>query len=118
MKLINLTSRAITIVDEDGDPRFTVQPSGVTVGVDMSAQVTEVFKHNDDHEVACVQYKYSDVRGLPEPKDGIIYIVSYAVLQGLGGVRVDVVSPDTSPNSVVRNGAGEKVLGVKQLRRL
>lgn len=118
MKLINLTTRVITIVDEEGDPRFTVQPSGMVASADINSRVTERIKHNDDHDVDIVEYEYSDVRGMPEPKPGVIYVVSYAVLQGLGGSRPDAVSPDTSPNSVVRAGAHEKVLGVKQLRRL
>ena len=45
-----------------------------------------------------------------------VYIVSSVVLTALAGTRADVVAPDTSPASVVRDADG-KIIGVRRWAR-
>jgi len=118
MKLVNLTNRTINILDEYGNERFSIAPSGLVVAASMQANIIETIHLDETQAVDVVEYEYGAVSSMPEPKPGVCYVVSYAVLQALQGSRPDVVSPDTSPGSVVRPHDGQKVLGVRQLRRL
>lgn len=119
MKFLNLTNRTINILDEHGNERFSIKPSGMVVAAGMEAVVKERLSvDGTDHMVEVVGYEYGHVTTMPEPVPGVYYIVSYAVLQALKGTRSDVVSPDTSPGSVVRPDGSQKVIGVRQLRRI
>jgi hypothetical protein len=48
------------------------------------------------------------VDGLPEPQDGVIFVVSGMVLDALGSTRPDVVAPDTGADAI-RNEKGHIV---------
>lgn len=52
------------------------------------------------------------VEGLPEPEEGVLYITSSVIAQHVR--RPDVVSPDTAPGGIVKNGGN--ILGVKGLQ--
>ncbi len=119
MNLVNLTNRTINILDSQDEVRLSIKPSGLVVAGSMTVVPKETFLvDGTDEEVIVVGYRYGAVSELPEPKPDTYYIVSYAVLQALGAGREDVLAPDTSPGSVVRQEGTQKVLGVKQLRRL
>jgi hypothetical protein len=62
--------------------------------------------------IPIVRTEFGEVEGLPEPEENTVYIVSTLVLQALKGSRADVVSPDTSPTSAVRDANG-KIIGVR-----
>ena len=51
------------------------------------------------------------VRGLPEPQEGVVYVVSALVLSGIPDSRTDVVSPG---NVIRKNG---EVVGCVGFRR-
>ena len=51
-----------------------------------------------------VQQSFGAVEGLPDPVEGVIYIVSGMVLSELFGTRPDVVAPDTGPDAIRENG--------------
>ncbi len=93
MNFINLTHKTIRILDDNGDEVLVVVSKMKQYIRDLSA-------------------------GLPNPMHNTRYIVSYAVLQALKNTRDDVISPDTSPQSVVRALDGQNVLGVKRFRKL
>ncbi len=116
MKFVNLTNRVITIANQDGSTRLIIAPSGVMVSVN-----TKTIRHatyfSANAEVECVRYEYTDVHGLPDKDGESLFIVSYAVLQALKGMRDDVVAPDSSPGSVIKDAHG-KVVGVQQFRKL
>lgn len=62
-----------------------------SVGV---ARVQNTFSEVDDNGICSVNY--GDITGLPEPKDGCIYIVSALVLAAAKAVgRTDCVAPAT-----------------------
>ncbi len=122
MKFVNLTNRNINNVDRDGRERLSLKPSGIVVGVSVIPKLIEVVYEDDGHmgvrsdEFEVVTYVYSGVSNLPAPEAGVMYVVSYAVLQALNGKRSDVIAPDTAPTSIVRDG--QRVLGVQKFRKL
>ena len=115
MSLINVTNRTITIVDNKGYIIVDIHPSGIIVAASITPQVLErIFQ--EEHEIEVVTYNYTEVSGLPKARPDTIYIVTYAVLQALKGARSDVIAPDTSPTSIIRQDG--RVVGVQRFRKL
>lgn len=109
----NLTDRNISIVGPDSQALMNLEPikSGAFCSVDNN-----ILEYLDGIPVA--SYRYHSVSGLPEPEQGVVFIVKYAVLKALDGIRPDVVAPDTSPSSVVRDPLTGKVVGVRKFQKL
>jgi hypothetical protein len=109
---VNLTPHAINVVQPNGDV-LTIPPSGQVARVKTySVPAGEVAG------IPVVRVEYGDIEGLPEPQPGTVYIVSTMVILALrakGIRRNDVVSPDTSPESVVRDEKGN-IIGVKRFQ--
>lgn len=115
MKFVNLTPHVLNIVDDSGNTILSVAPSGTVARV--ATQQTVV---GNVAGIDVVRTVFGDVDGLPSPQDDVVYIVSTLVLQALkanGVDRDDVVAPDTSPASVVRNADGQ-IVGVKRFQVL
>jgi hypothetical protein len=105
MRFINCTPHAINILREDGST-VTVEPSGVVVRVESTQDTI-----GNIDGIPVVRTVFTNVT-LPEPQDGVVYIVSTVVLQALQQMNIqrnDVVAPDTGPQSAVRNEAGQVV---------
>ncbi len=67
--------------------------------------------------VDVVDTQYGEIVGLPDAREGVVYIVSMLVRDAAKAAgRTDTVSPDTAPGSVVRNAEGQ-ILGVKRFAR-
>jgi len=111
MELVNLTPHEIKIVGEDGKIRLVVPPSGQVARVKTEQQVI-----GSVNDIPIVKTEFGDVEGLPEPREGVYYIVATLVAQAMKGKREDVVAPDTSPQGVVRDSEG-KIVGVKRFQR-
>ncbi len=113
-KLINLTPHPITIYNQDNNIVMNIPPSG------QVARVATIPKIVDSvNGVPIRQIEYGDIVGLPEPQPDTIYIVSTVVIIALrakGINRMDVVSPDTNPDSSVRDSEG-KIIGVRYFQR-
>ena len=106
MKLINLTPHDVVVEYKDGTRK--VYPS--------SGQVARV-----EIEDVCVGHinglpvykgKPKKLVGIPNPQDGVLYIVSLFVLQNAN--RDDLISPDTS--NVIRDDEG-KIVAVRGWRK-
>lgn len=113
--IVNLTPHTLNVVDDAGKIILSVAPSGTIARV--TTQQTVV---GNVGGVDVVRTVFGDVDGLPAPQDDVVYVVSTLVLQALkanGIFRNDVVSPDTSPTSVVRDDAGN-IIGVKRFQVL
>lgn len=54
------------------------------------------------------------VVGLPAPKRGVVYLVSSVVAKSVR--RPDVLSPDTTDDGVIRDGATGMITAVKRLQ--
>lgn len=91
-KFVNLTPHTITLNDGTSFP---------SAGI---ARVSASFSDFDDNGI-CRQ-KFGDITGLPDPKDGVRYIVSALVLSAAKAQgRTDVVAPATGhPDCVRKDG--------------
>ena len=82
MKFINLTAH--TINETTTGREFP--PSGIVARVKQS---TEIVKRHDD--IPLYASEFGEVVGIPEPKEGVMYIVSALTKQATD--RPDVVAP-------------------------
>lgn len=91
VEFVNCTPHAVNIKCEDGST-LTVNPSG------NSARVAEIIKPVsipgvENIKVVKTTFDTSKIYELPEPKEGVLYIVSRITLDALNGIRNDLVSP-------------------------
>lgn len=115
MVITNLTPHTLNVVDDAGKIILSVAPSGTVARV-----TTKQATVGNVAGIDIVRTVFGDVDGLPDPQPDTIYVVSTLVLQALkanGVIRDDVVSPDTSPSSVVRDDTGN-IIGVKRFQVL
>ncbi len=113
MKIVNLTPHVVNIYDESGQNVIISFPSEGEARVDTPDADTIGFVNG----LPVKKNRYDAVKGLPEPEQGTIFIVSMLVCQALrerGIYRGDVLSPNTSPNEAIRNEKGQ-IIGVKSL---
>ena len=116
VEYINLTPHEITLIDDQGNVKMKIPPSGQVVRVKSEQQVNRELEDG----VKIYDTVFTEIEGLPEKKEDTIYIVSTLVLQALkanGIERDDVVAPNTSPGQVVRDENG-RIIGVKSFQRL
>lgn len=62
-----------------------------------------VAKYSQFDEDGIASVSYGEVTNLPEPSDGVLYIVSSLVLDATRGIRDDVVAPATGHHAAVRD---------------
>lgn len=112
MEVVNLSGRTITLIDvASGQKKIYERTESVaTVRI-----VERCVSLADGFEV--IKYEYEEVKGLPAPKDGVTYIVTFAVLSALKHSRPDVICPDTSPKNAFRDNTG-RTIAVKKFRVL
>jgi hypothetical protein len=103
-QVINLTAVRVVLIGEDG-ARTEYLPSGIEARVDVEEQ--EVLPRVQGHRRTRVVY--GAVQGLPEPRDGVLYIVSMPVGMNHGTGRTDLIGPNT--NKAIR-GDGGQIIGV------
>ncbi|GIW55362.1 MAG: hypothetical protein KatS3mg082_1766 [Nitrospiraceae bacterium] len=97
MKFVNLTPHEVRVADQDGTVFLTIPPSGQVARVaTTSVMVGEV------DGIPIYRTALGDVTGLPEPQEGVTYVVSTLVAQVVS--RPDVVAPDTGPTAIRENG--------------
>lgn len=107
-KFVNLTPHPITVFK--GEEKIEIPPSGEVARVGVEQK-----KVGELNGIPVHKSIFGDVEGLPEPRENTVYIVSTVVLQALKAkniVRRDLVSPDTTPNGVVRDEEG-RIIGVR-----
>jgi hypothetical protein len=95
---INLTPHAINL------PACTIEPAGT---VARCAEITELAGEFDGVQI--IRRRYGQVEGLPDPQDGVIYIVSLLVRMACPE-RTDLASP----GDLVRDANGA-IVGAKNL---
>lgn len=105
-KLVNLTPHIINICNEEGAIISSIESSGVARVATTSTVIGDI------NGVPVVKNVFGNVTGLPEPEAGTVFIVSMIVKSAVPH-RDDVVVPDTSPSSVVRDSGGN-IIGVKR----
>jgi hypothetical protein len=91
MQYINLTPHAINLNSGESFP-----PSG------QVARVQAGYSEFDEQGICSATF--GEVQGLPEPQEGVLFIVSGLVAGAVKGVREDVVAPATGHPLAVREG--------------
>lgn len=95
MSFVNCTPHDIVVT---GGLTFT--PSGTVARVTVTHEKIDTVDGIDIFSTV-----YGDVTDLPEPVDGVLYIVSLMVLQAAKN-RTDLVAPSTGHPNVVRTTIG------------
>lgn len=114
LKIVNLTPHNLTVYPPEGDePIATYSSEGVAR---VSVTATPIAGLGTEHGVIpVVSREFGDVEGLPEAKEGYLFVVS-SLVQGQVPHRRDVLSPDTGPGSVVRDDDG-RIVGVRRFTK-
>lgn len=110
MNVVNLTPHNFTLCDADGNIVRVIEPTKPAARVSSTVRVVD-----EVDGIPVTETTFGAVEGLPEPQEGTIFIVSLLVQQAAPN-RHDVYRPDTGPQSVVRDDAGQ-IVGVKALAR-
>jgi len=107
--LVNLTPHPIVVRTDNGDITFPAsgQVARVTCRQELAGYVLL-----DGVQIPIQRTTFGQVEGLPEPQDGVVYIVSGLVMTALAGTRDDVVQPDTSPAGAIRDADG-RIIAVR-----
>lgn len=101
---INFTPHVIKLNDGTIYPSQGIAKVSKCAGVSRTSALFTEFVDGVCHQ------RFGDVVGLPEPKEGICYIVSKIVLAAAkASGRTDVVAPATGHPAAIRNEAGQIV---------
>ena len=117
IRLVNLTPHKVVVRTENGDVVY--EPSGQVARVSTSEQYLMEVPDSKGNYVGVYLYEqtFGDIEGLPEPEEGVLYIVSLPVREAAKEKgRTDVISPDTSPAGVIRDEQG-RIVAVKRFVR-
>lgn len=110
MEIVNLTPHQINICDSVGNVIRTIQPTAPAARVSTCTRVV-----GDVDGIPVTETEFGQVENLPEPRDGVVCIVSIIVQQACPE-RNDLLRPDTGPQSAVRDASGN-IIGVRALAR-
>lgn len=112
--IVNLTPHPVVVRTEAGDINFPV--SGQVARVSSHSKELETLTH-EGISIPVMGTTFGEVENLPEADGNTLYIVSSLVRMApsVAG-RTDLVSPDTSPNVVIRDKDG-KIVAVKGFQR-
>lgn len=103
IKYINLTPHVVNVELTDGS-KLAFEPTKPEARMSVSSAPTSF--ENYESEVPLVAPVFGEVTNLPEPVEGVAYIVATMLAQRV--MRPDVVSPDTG-KTAIRNEAGQVV---------
>lgn len=103
MEFVNLTPHEI--VETTTGAKFPSSKQTARVSVRYT-------KNGEVDGIPLFEAQYGEVEGLPEPQQGIVYIVSSLVLEAMKGKRSDIVAP----GELVRDKSGQPIgcLGFKR----
>jgi hypothetical protein len=110
MRLINLTPHPVNLLL--GERVVTVPPEGVVARVREEILPDTGIVTDDGVEIPVVRKVLREVTGLPEPSDGVAFVVSLAVAQA-AREREDLLVTD----DFIRDEEG-RIIGARRLSRL
>jgi hypothetical protein len=110
MAIKNLTPHEVKVQMADGT-QTVFTPTGTVARV-KSVPVPD----GEIEGFPCVKTMWGEVENLPDPEDGVFYLVSSLVLARVSG-RSDCVAPDTSPSGAIRD-ENNQIIAVKGFQRL
>ena len=103
-RIINLIPHGVTIVDSEGHVCLEYPSEGSARIVSSSEDSSAV------NGIGISQCTFQRVEGLPEPQEGILYLVSMPVAQ-ICRARTDLICPDTGVTAL--RSEDKKVIGVR-----
>lgn len=107
VQLVNKTPHIINLIMEDG-AKITLVPvlptPRVSSGSVATAKYTVLDENGNAHSIVRERPEFGEVVDLPEPKEGVVYIVSMLVAARAND-RTDLVSPGRQ----IRNEAGQVI---------
>lgn len=110
MEFVNLTPHTLVVYDKDSKHVIRkIPPSGTIARVSTRKEQLEPVDG-----IPVSRTVFGDVEGIPEPREDTLYVVSSIVASHTS--RDDVVAPDTSDDSVVRNEEGQ-IIGVRAFQK-
>jgi hypothetical protein len=109
-QLINLTPHTINIIL--GNKTYDVPASGTVARCSQTEKVIGTIEVAGAVSIPVTNQSFGDVTDLPEPKDGVFYIVSRLVASACPS-RIDLLIP----GPMVRDDDG-KVIGCRGLSRI
>ena len=109
VKVINCTPHDVVIISESGN--ITFERSGIIPRLkEVQQKINSV--NSNGIEIDIMEKSFLEPEGLPEPKEGTIYIVS-ALVAGAVKHRDDLVIP----NDTIRDDQG-RIIGCRNLARI
>ena len=112
MPIVNLTRRPLALLDAAGEPA-EVAPDARHVGLVSVGDVEHV--ESGGRRFALSVRRVTDLKGMPEPEAGTLYVVEPEVAMALAGARADVAAvAETSDHPVPSGGT----VRVSVLRRI
>ena len=103
-KIMNLTPHGVALANAAGEITATLQPSGKVARMAVNREETGTLMG-----LPVSTSVFGEVVGLPDPAPETIYLVSTLIAQAVR--RRDVVSPDTGPSAVRKDGQVVAVRG-------
>lgn len=94
----NLTPHTV-IIEKSNGQRIPFDPSGIVARVAVRNVPVESL-----NEIPVTTALYGEVENVPDPEDGVTYIVSMLVGARLAGTREDIVGPDSGSTAIRENG--------------
>lgn len=109
-RVVNLTQHRITLFDITGEHHVHVDPSANTARVN-SEMKTDEYIVVDGIQIPIISVSNRQILNLPEPEDGVLYVVS-------GLVASEAHRPDVvSPSRIVRDPFNGNTRGARALLR-
>lgn len=109
MRLVNLTPHPVTLLV--GDRTLTIPPEPTPARCSETRTVVGAVEV-DGLEVPVTVVGFGQVQGLPDPQEGVLYVVSRIVAEACRD-RADLVIPD----NLVRDAEG-RIIGARSLARV
>ena len=110
MNIINLTPHCINIYDVDGNEVEKFESMGIARADSFETVVGEL------NGIPVVEMSYGALIGLPDPSDGVAYIVSMLTIQA--AIQVGRTTSDLYTTAdLVRNEQGQ-IIGCRKLSRV
>lgn len=111
VKVVNLTPHDVNVMDEEGNTLMVFPSEGIARLLTQTVH-HEPFVLDDGTKIPTSSTEFGEVQGLPEPADGVVYIVS-SLIAGYYPLRGDLYIPNES----VRDDKG-RIIGCKSLGRI
>jgi hypothetical protein len=108
MNFINLTPHPIALNDGRVFSNIIIGHTPEGKPIVQAARVAATF--SEPNELGIVTQKFGEITDLPEPQDGVMYVVSLLVLDAAKAVgRKDCVAPASGHPLTIRNEQGHIV---------